>query len=89
MTPSCMVEETLVVMEKHLKPALAELAVEDRLRLDGLEHFVRDVMATTMEGLWRLIGAHLDAEAELLAGLCGCGLRAPVESASGGRLPWR
>jgi hypothetical protein len=60
-------------MAKHLTSSLAELAVEDRLRLDGLEHFVRDVMAATMEGLWRLIGAHLDGEAESQAGLCGCG----------------
>lgn len=75
MTREELVEKMLVVVEEHLSAALGMIAMEDRRRLAGLEHFVSDVMSNLLAGVWRLIGAHLQEEAEEIARWCSCGKR--------------
>ena len=64
MTREDLAENLLVGVTRRLPEALAELAMEDRLRLAGLERFAGAVLVGLRAGLWARAAAHLGAEAE-------------------------
>jgi len=80
MTSTELVEQILGVVAKQLPHTLGALANEQRLRLAGLESFVRSLCVEMLEGTWRLIGQYLDAEAECQARVCRCGKRCEARS---------
>lgn len=69
------VDKLVPVLEQHLPAALGELAMEDRLRLAGLERFVIGALSRLREELWQLAMAKLAADAEAHARVCRCGKR--------------
>jgi hypothetical protein len=79
-TDTDLVEELLTVVTRLLPQTLGELAVEDRLRLAGLERFIGQVLVGLREGLWARVAAHLGAEAEEQARACPCGRRREAQS---------
>ena len=80
MTREDLVEQLLAVVARLLPQALGQLAMEDRLRIAGLERFVGAVVVGLREGLWARVAAHLGAEAERQARKCPCGQRRVAQS---------
>jgi hypothetical protein len=70
-----LVERLQGVVQQELPRALASLPDHDRLRLAGLESFVRGVMTAVLQAMWLCIVQSLQAEAERAAQPCGCGRR--------------
>ena len=75
MTREDLVEELLLAVTRRLPGALAELAMEDRLRLAGPERFAAAVLVGLRAGLWARVAAHLGAKAERQARVCPRGRR--------------
>jgi len=75
-----LVEELLLAVTRRLPGALAELAMEDRLRLAGPERFAAAVLVGLRAGLWARVAAHLGAKAERQARVCPRGRRREAQA---------